>query len=126
MDARLPAWRRVKSHADFAAVFARGVVAADDMLVVHALRKSSPESQLGLSVSKKVGHAPRRNHWKRLIRESYRRNIGQIPPHLLLVVRPRRGATPNYHAVESSLIGLTWRVSKRLAKCDDASSGERR
>lgn len=96
------------------------------MLVVHALRKNSPESQLGLSVSKKVGHAPRRNRWKRLIRESYRRNIGQIPAHLLLVIRPRRGATPNYRAVESSLIELTWRVSKRLAKRDDTSPGQRR
>lgn len=113
-SAEFPSERRLKRQHDFAAVFDRGQVAADEVLVVHALRVDDPMSKIGLSVSKKVGNAPQRNRWKRLMRESFRLNVAQLPTHLWLVVRPRRGAAADFKAIQSSLLRLTLKLARRL------------
>ena len=105
---------RLKRQADFAAVFKRGKVAADDVLVVHAMHGESFGAKLGLSVSKKVGNSPQRNRWKRLIREAFRLNQHQLPQRLWIVVRPRRGAVPEFHAVEKSLLNLLRKLDRKL------------
>lgn len=111
---RFPATRRLKRQADFATVFERGKVAADSVLVIHAIRCPSVGSKLGLSISKKVGNSPRRNRWKRLIREAFRRNQSRLPPHLWFVIRPRRGAVPEFHAIEASLVRLAQQLERKL------------
>ncbi len=111
--AKFPAALRLKRQLDFAAVFSKGKVAADDVLVIHALAGPELHTKLGLSISKKVGNSPQRNRWKRLIREAFRRNAHQLPSHLWLVVRPRRGAQPEYHAIQRSLCQLAQRLEKR-------------
>ncbi|MCA9134186.1 MAG: ribonuclease P protein component [Planctomycetales bacterium] len=112
--ASFPAARRLKHRREMAAVFAKGKVAADDVLVVHALRSDSQLTRLGLSVAKKVGNAPQRNRWKRLIRESFRQHYQQLPSHLLLVVRPRKGATADFQAIRQSLQRLSRRLDRKL------------
>jgi ribonuclease P protein component len=114
ISADFPPGRRLKRQDDFAAVFDRGQVAADEVLVVHAIRVHEPMTKIGLSVSKKVGNSPQRNRWKRLLRESFRLNVVQLPTHLWLVVRPRRGATPDFQAIQSSLLRLTQKLARRL------------
>ncbi len=114
LSAKFPADSRLKRQADFAAVFKRGKVAADDVLVVHAMRGESSGAKLGLSISKKVGNSPQRNRWKRLIREAFRLNQQQMPQRLWLVVRPRRGAAPEFHAIEKSLLKLSQKLERRV------------
>jgi ribonuclease P protein component len=113
-SARFPAASRLKRQGDFAAVFAGGKVATDGVLVIHAIRGPSTGCKLGLSISKKVGNSPQRNRWKRLIREAFRRNALQLPQQLWLVVRPRRGAAPEFHAIQNSLLKLTRQLERKL------------
>ena len=113
-SAHFPASRRIKRSDDFTAVFENGKVAADEVLVMHAIRTNDSTSKIGLSVSKKVGNSPQRNRWKRLIRESFRRNVAQLPTHLWLVVRPRRGAAPDFHAIQRSLVRLARKLERKL------------
>lgn len=113
---RFPATLRVKRSEDFGEVFRGGRIASDSVLVVHAVSTLACPTQLGLSVSKKVGSAPVRNHWKRLIREAFRKNYSQLPSEIRLIVRPKKGASANYHAIEVSLCALAQRVSKQLQK----------
>ena len=84
--------------------------------IIAIMAQDGPQAgpKLGLSISKKVGNSPRRNRWKRLIREAFRKNIGQLPLHLWLVVRPRRGAVPEFHAIEASLLRLTRQLERKL------------
>lgn len=114
LPATFPAESRLKRQADFAAVFKRGKVAADDVLVVHAMRGEPRRAKLGLSISKKVGNSPQRNRWKRLIREAFRLNQHQLPQSLWIVVRPRRGAVAEFHAIEKSLLKLSQKLERRL------------
>jgi len=113
-SARFPAASRLKRPADFAAVFEGGKVATDSVLVIHAIRSPLADHKLGLSISKKVGNSPQRNRWKRLIREAFRKNTGQLPQSLWLVVRPRRGAVPDFHAIEASLLRLARQLDRKV------------
>lgn len=117
-DQSFPSKFRIKSRLDFDRVFREGVVVADNVLVLHASpsRLDRPEfPRLGLSVSKRVGNAPTRNRWKRLIREAFRKQrIGL--PSLDIVVRPKKGAEPVYEAIHASLPTLVARAQSRIAR----------
>jgi len=109
---RFPRTSRVRSQLDFNRVYQGNVYAADNVLVVRAASNGLAYPRLGLSVSKKVGNAVCRNRWKRLIREAFRRQQAQLPAGLDLVVRPRKGASPNPEAIMLSLE----RLCRRLAR----------
>lgn len=116
-DQSFPKSARIHSSLEFDELFQRGKVLADGSLVVHA-QLSRGRGRIGISISKRVGNAPTRNRWKRLIREAYRRQFQRVPAlgKLDIVVRPRRGAVANYWAIEKSLSGLTTRLEKQLHK----------
>jgi ribonuclease P protein component len=107
--------QRLRKQAEFERVYQAKVFAADDILVVCGCASSLAHPRLGLSVSKKVGSAPRRNRWKRLIREAFRQLKCELPAGVDLVVRPQKGAEPELSAVRRSLPELAQRVAKRLA-----------
>src|SRR4051794_34257252 len=81
---------RVRSKADFSAVFDAKVKHARGPLVAYARPTELAHPRLGLSVPRRVGTAPRRNRIKRLLRESFRLMQHDFPrPYdLILVVRP--------------------------------------
>ncbi|MFN3193338.1 MAG: ribonuclease P protein component [Aureliella sp.] len=123
-DASFPASLRIKSGREFQLVFSRGKVAADDVLVMHGIRNLNPSvgtgsgheepTRLGISISKKVGSAPKRNRWKRLIREAYRAEKREIPRGLLLVARPRKGAEPDLDLISKAIRQLSRRLDRKL------------
>lgn len=126
-DESLPASIRLKSSRDFERVFKRGIVVADDVLVLHAIPRAdnpgkppakseaSKTPRLGISVSKRVGHAPLRNRWKRLIREAFRQQRERLPS-LDYVIRPKKDALPDFHRIFASLPVLAKRAAKKIAK----------
>ncbi len=113
-DERFPKSLRLVSKLDFDRVFRDGIVVSDAVLVVHATRGRQSWTRIGLSVSKRVGNAPIRNRWKRLIREAFRRQKGELPPCIDLVVRPKRGAVADYSLVCVSLRKLATQLDRRL------------
>lgn len=112
-DFSFPKRVRVVHQIDFDRVFKSGRVLADGILVIHAVARQG-ETRLGLSISKRVGHSPMRNKWKRLIREAFRLHRASFPIGWDLVIRPKRGAEPNFHGIEASLV----RLVKKLRKND--------
>lgn len=107
---------RLRKQADFDRVYGGKAYAADDMLVMNGCRNDLGRARIGLSMSRKVGNAVVRNHWKRLIREAFRTQQSELPRDLDIVVRPRRGATPDFRAIQSSLRTLAQRIARKLAE----------
>lgn len=109
-----PKTLRLRSQRDFDAVYRGKHYAGDDVLVIRAVRNDDRVTRLGLSVSRKVGNAVVRNRWKRLIRESFRKQKNSIPLGMDMVVRPKKGATCDYASVFPSLLRLSRRIDRRL------------
>jgi ribonuclease P protein component len=67
-----PASHRLSGTLRFAAVFDAKVKNTAGPLVAHSMPNGLAHSRLGLSVSRRVGNAVRRNRIKRMLREAYR------------------------------------------------------
>lgn len=117
-DQRFSADDRIRKQTDFDRVYAARAYAADDVLVVNGCFNEMGHPRLGLSVSRRVGNAVKRNAWKRRIREAFRLCNEQLPAGLDLVVRPQAGAACDFHAIARSLPALAERVARRLARND--------
>ena len=113
---RFPKQVRLRKQAEFDRVFGAKAHAADGVLVMNGCRNDLEQSRLGLSVSRRVGNAVVRNRWKRLVREAFRTQQSDLPRGLDIVVRPRRGATPDFRNIQSSLRSLTERIDKKLSE----------
>jgi len=85
-----PKSHRIRSRAEFSAVFEARRKAVQGPLIAYARPNNLPHPRLGLAVPKAVGSAPRRNRIKRLLRESFRLHQHDLPHgyDIILVIRP--------------------------------------
>jgi ribonuclease P protein component len=88
--ATFPKTHRLSGKDSFSAVYDARVREARGPLTVYAKPNALPHARLGLSISRRVGTAPRRNRIKRLLRESFRFLQHDIPRgyDLIVVARP--------------------------------------
>src|SRR5919206_3678935 len=93
----------LRRQADFRRVYERRRSASDSWLIVYACENGLPHLRLGLSVSRKVGKATRRNRLRRLYREAFRLTRHEMPTGLDLVLIPRRPDEPALEELKRSL-----------------------
>ena len=77
---------RLSGKSAFAGVYASGVKFSRGPLRVHSTQNGSEHCRWGLSVSRRVGTAVRRNRIKRLLREAIRLGRGQWAGGLDVVI----------------------------------------
>lgn len=110
MEARrytFPKSRRVRGREEFAAVFDAKVRQSRGPLTIYAMPSEQKTPRLGLSVSRRVGTAPRRNRIKRLLREAFRLMQHDFPRayDLVVVVRAHEPlALAEYQRLLSALM----------------------
>jgi len=87
--------RRLRTRRDFERVFAQGRKHVNRQLVAYVRPLSSGPSRLGLSVSRRVGNAARRNRVKRCLREAFRHLAAEAaePFEIVLIARPAAAPT---------------------------------
>ena len=107
----------LKTQSDFKRVFKHGKSAAMPLFVVYAAANDLGANRLGLSVSKKIGNAVKRNRVRRLIKESCRLAlVDSTSPHgfdLIVIARVPAGELPkegSFEKVSTTLLKLFGRL----------------
>jgi ribonuclease P protein component len=96
---------RLSRSRDFDAVYRRGTSASTRYLVLHWFPREEDEAgepRLGLAVPRAVGSAVQRNRVKRLLRETWRELLAEVPPghDYVLVARPGLADPANTRGAE--------------------------
>ena len=80
---------------------------ADSYLVLYARRNRSDTNRVGITVSKKLGHAVVRNRTRRRLREIYRLNEARFQPgwDIVVVARTRAVEAP-FEKLTASYLAL--------------------
>jgi ribonuclease P protein component len=79
LDHSFPKSLRLRTPAEFKAVYDAKRSVSDARLVVYAKPNGAMPSRIGLSVSRKVGNAVRRVRLRRLLREAFRLHQHELP-----------------------------------------------
>src|SRR3954470_23650528 len=104
----------LRRPADFRRTYDRRRSVSDSWLIVYACENGLPHLRLGLSVSRKVGKATRRNRLRRLYREAFRLTRHEMPAGLDLILIPRRPEEPTLDQLKESLPRLVRQAARRL------------
>lgn len=104
---------RVKSNKEFQAIFKKGKSFANRQFVVYFLNKpGQTHFRIGLSVSKKLGNAVKRNQIKRYIRQAFLELESELQNEYDYIIIARKPVSEmDFFEVKKSLIHVL-----RLAK----------
>ncbi len=91
-DRRFPRTCRLTARRQFIAVYEKGRRTGCPYFTLFGLPNSVGHCRLGVTVTRKVGGAVRRNRIKRVLRDIFRRHRLELDPALDLVVNPHAGA----------------------------------
>jgi ribonuclease P protein component len=106
----------LRSPLDFRRVYERRRSASDDWIIVYACENGLSHLRLGLSVSRKIGKANRRNRLRRLYREAFRLSKPELPRGLDLILIPRTATEPTLATLRQSVPRLVNLLAERLAR----------
>ena len=88
-DQSFPRSCRLTSRRQFISVYEKGRRVSSSSFVLFGLPNTQGECRLGITVTRKIGGAVRRNRIKRVLRDIFRRNRFELSPPLDLVVNAR-------------------------------------
>ena len=90
-DERFPKYLRIRKRSDYLRVQNRGLTVHSAAFIGIVLDRGADHvSRLGITTTKRVGHAVTRNRIRRLVREALRRGHMTLPSNADVVVVARR------------------------------------
>lgn len=117
MDQGFSKKERLLKRKEFQLVFDNGERFGNNQLKIYALSNGNSVSRLGLVVGRKFGNSPRRNRFKRILREAYRLNKNLLSNGVDIVVIPRPGLTElTLNAIEEKFKIILIQINDKLKK----------
>lgn len=114
-DRRFPRSCRLTTRRQFLTVYAEGRRVASKSFTVFGLPNSAGNCRLGITVTRKVGGAVRRNQIKRRLRDVFRRNRLQLSPDIDLVVNAHASIdVSDAAAIEAEFLRTFARLAKHI------------
>ena len=111
-----PKSMHLRSPRDFMRIYADGLRAGDDHLLIFATANDLNVNRLGLSVSRKHGAAVHRNQKRRRIREAFRRLQHELPQSYDLIAVPRQRDDSTLQEYRNSLSKLVRKLANRITE----------
>lgn len=106
---------RLRARTQFLDVYDRGHRVHSAYFVLFAVVGTTRESRLGITATKKFGHAVARNRAKRLVREIFRKNRDVVTERLDLVVNVKSTARlQSYDRLEADLVSRLRELCRRV------------
>ena len=97
----------LRKNFQFRKVYRSGKSYSNQLLVLYIFKNREDFNNVGISVSKKVGNSVIRSRVKRLIKESYRKNMIHVRQGYNLVFIARVSSSgKGYKEIETSLLNL--------------------
>jgi ribonuclease P protein component len=109
-----PRSHRLRGRDVFKKLYDQGMKEVRGPLVAFALRNDLPHPRLGISVPKRIGHAPKRNRIRRMIRESFRLLQHDAPFGYDLLIIARSHDPQMLADYQRLLSGLIVRLIRKL------------
>jgi ribonuclease P protein component len=95
MDLLIP----ITENKDFRRIYAKGKSYVSPVVITYVTKNRSKNVRVGITTSKKIGNAVKRNRSRRVIREAFRTLVSEIAPgHDFIFVA--RGKTPFVKSTE--------------------------
>ncbi|MCP4255564.1 MAG: ribonuclease P protein component [Candidatus Scalindua sp.] len=117
MDQGFSKKERLRKRKEFQLVFDKGERYGNYQLKIFALSNGSSVSRLGLVVGRKFGNSPKRNRFKRILREAFRLNKDLLNNGADIVVIPRPGLTElTLKAIEEKFKIILMKINDKLIK----------
>ncbi|MBN2241920.1 MAG: ribonuclease P protein component [Acidobacteria bacterium] len=88
---RFPNFHRIVRSVDYRDIYNTGEKIHSVKFVLFRRGNALGHARLGITVSRKIGCASKRNRIKRLFREIFRRSAAEIPGNLDIVVNAKSG-----------------------------------
>ena len=119
-DRRFPRSCRLTTRRQFLTVYAEGRRVASKSFTFFGLPNSAGTCRLGITVTRRVGNAVRRNRIKRRLRDVFRRNQMHLAPNVDLVVNAHASIdVTDSAAIEAEFL----RTFRRLAQHLEGAGG---
>ena len=94
-------YRPIRRNGEFGRVYARGKSYVNQALVLYVLKTRSKRTRVGLTATKKIGHAVQRNRARRVMRAALSEHLAQnIGGYDIILVA--RGQTPRLKSTQMS------------------------
>lgn len=108
---------RLRNRKSFLNLYEHGFRVSSSFFVLFGLPGAGPQSRLGITATKKFGHAVARNRVKRLIREIFRksRRVAESPVDVVVNVKMDARSQP-YRRLEVDLTLHLRELRQRLAR----------
>jgi ribonuclease P protein component len=88
-----PHSHRIVRSIDYRAIYQTGKKIHSGKFVLFGRENALGHARLGLTVSRKIGCASKRNRIKRLFREIFRRSTAEIPGNFDIVINAKSGCS---------------------------------